>query len=209
MTPHVLELAKECDFAITDNDEGDAVVRGQDVDYIGSLAECVAFMTAWQQCQRLKVAKTLKEAEAGLNYGILSLNSSGWQHPNVLAAATVTVTARPQVKVFRGHRIAIPDHLADNFTIENIAVGNQSVLVQSGSIPGSAFAARIPGSLAEFAFHNANGVARLEISKAALLEFGKPMTMPPCQMSQDLIMQVTNISGQALPFRAYILGKYA
>lgn len=96
----------------------------------------------------------------------------------VAAAAQATITARPQVP-FRGERLIVPSDIAGSFVIDDIRVGKNSQLVAAGAIPARTF--------------EQTGV-------------GVRLRLDTCQVSMDLILQVTNISGGALRFRASMIG---
>ena len=105
----------------------------------------------------------------------------GFEFLAIAAGASATVTQRPQV-LFRPQRVVVPSAVAPNFTITDIKVGNKSQLVSSGPVPAEAF---------------------------AQTSFGVQMKMDTCQVSMDLIIEVTNISGAPDDFRAAIYGSAA
>lgn len=107
---------------------------------------------------------------------VLPMSSSG----TVAAAASATITARPQNQAFKPQRIVIPATIAPNFTIQDIKVGNISQLAQSGDLPAEAFVQTL---------------------------FDGEMDMDTCQTSQDFVIQLTNISGAASQFRAAVYGR--
>jgi hypothetical protein len=205
---HVSDLATACNFKIRgwEEDSDDAIVEGVDVQYIGTKAECVAFMTAWQQCVGLKVRQELiKDSGDRVSRGVLGFYASA-----VAPTQSVQVTVRPQTGAFRGDRVAIPDFLADYYVIDDIRVGNRSSFLNSTEVPGSAWAANLTGSLAAFiASTEGNRILKIDISKAALKEFGRPHSMNTCNTAMDLTIIATNISVEVQPFRAFILGRYA
>lgn len=100
----------------------------------------------------------------------------------VAAGASVTITSRPQSIAFKPERVVIPSTIAALFTVDDIKVGNKSQFVQSGSLPGEAFLPTL---------------------------FDGQMEMDTVQTSQDFVMQITNISGAAVQFRAAVYGKSA
>lgn len=102
----------------------------------------------------------------------------GFESLAVAAAATANVTTRPQV-LFRPTRLVIPDTIGVNFTVQDVKVGNKSQLVSSGAIPAIAF------------------------SQTA---FNTPLKMDTCQISMDLIIEVTNITAGPEDFRAAMFG---
>lgn len=109
---------------------------------------------------------------------VLGMSSSG----TIAAAASASITARPQTFAFKPQRVIIPATVGPDFTIQDIKVGNVSQLVQSGDLPAEAY---------------------------SQTSFGVDMDMDTVQTSQDFVMQVTNISGAARTFRAMIVGKSA
>jgi hypothetical protein len=146
-----------------------------------------AFMQQGQQAA-FQAALQAKRAQAGAllrnmnptkaRKQVLGMSSSS----TIAAAASSTITARPQTFAFKPERVFIPATIGPNFTIQDIKVGNVSQLVQSGDLPAEAF---------------------------SQTSFGIEMDMDTVQTSQDFIIQVTNISGGASTFRALILGRSA
>lgn len=96
----------------------------------------------------------------------------------VAAGATVRITSRPQV-VFRGERLIIPSDIAGQFQVNDIIVGKTSQKVSTTPVPARVFDER--------------GV-------------GVRMTMDTAQISQDVVLDVTNIGGAPATFRAAIIG---
>lgn len=143
---------------------------------------------ALQQQAAFQNALAAKRAQAGTLVNqvgprrarkqVLGMASTG----TVAAAATATITARPQTFAFKPERVFIPATIGPNFTIQDIKVGNVSQLVQSGDLPAEAF---------------------------SQTSFGIEMDMDTVQTSQDFIIQCTNISGAASTFRALVLGRSA
>ena len=109
---------------------------------------------------------------------VLPMASSG----TVAAAASSTITARPQTIAFKPQRIVVPATIAPDFTIDDIKVGNKSQLAQSGSLPAEAFVQSL---------------------------FDGMMDMDTVQTSQDFVLAVTNLSGAARTFRAAVYGRSA
>lgn len=99
----------------------------------------------------------------------------------VAAAATVTITSRPQV-LFKGQRLVIPSDVAGDFTIDDLKVGKDSQFVAEGSIPG-----------------------RVLQENATMVDFD----LDTAQISQDISLIVTNIGGAPRTFRAALWGKVA
>jgi hypothetical protein len=100
----------------------------------------------------------------------------------VAAGTAATITSRPQSIAFRPQRVVIPSTIAPNFTISDIKVGNKSQLVQSGNLAAEAFVPNVQDG---------------------------DMDMDTVQTSQDFVMQVNNISGGNVTFRAVVYGRAA
>jgi hypothetical protein len=98
---------------------------------------------------------------------------------NIAAAATATLTQRPQI-VFRPERIVVPAAVAAFFQITDVKVGKNSQFVSSGAVPAATFAETA---------------------------FGVRLKMDTCQISQDLIIDVTNIDIAAHRFMASMIGE--
>lgn len=207
----VRSLAKACGLAIAgwDSIDDTALVHGPDVNYIGTKAEVVAYLTAWQQCQQLKITRRMVEDEKapGVSFGFIAYSTYQPIAPN----ATASIAARPQSRSFRGDRVAIPDDIAERFVIADIKVGNRSMFLQSGDVPASAFAMRIADAtpLFKLAERNGDGPHELVMATPARLEFGRAMTFDVCNVAQDMTLIVTNVSGEPSVFRGLVLGKYA
>jgi len=100
----------------------------------------------------------------------------------ITANSLATITARPQSIAFKPQRVVIPSTIAPDFIISDIKVGNKSQLVQSGELPGEAFAPDLVDG---------------------------EMEMDTVQTSQDFVMVVQNISGASRVFRAAVYGRAA
>lgn len=96
----------------------------------------------------------------------------------VAAAASLSIASRPQV-VFRPDRIIVPSTIAGSFLINDLKVGKNSQFVNSTAVPAEAF------------------------TQGAV---GVRLKMDTAQISQDLVVSVTNISAGALRFNAAIIG---
>lgn len=92
--------------------------------------------------------------------------------------ATATITSRPQIP-FRGERLIVPSDIAGSFSILDLRVGKNSQFTSSGAVPARTFQ------------ENAVGI-RLHLDTA--------------QISQDVTLQVQNIGGAPLTFRASLIG---
>lgn len=62
----------------------------------------------------------------------------GHEPVTVAGGATAQVELKPQ-QLFRVERIFIPSEIASSFRLRDIRVGNQSQLLQAGSLPAQAF----------------------------------------------------------------------
>lgn len=97
------------------------------------------------------------------------------------AGESTTITSRPQV-LFRGERLVIPSDIAGDFVIDDVKVGKDSQFVAEGSIPGRVLQ------------ENAVDVA---------------FQLDTAQISQDITISATNISGAPRTFRAALIGQAA
>lgn len=106
----------------------------------------------------------------------------GFTSDGVIAAgASAIIVSRPQV-LFRGLRLSVPSDIAGDFTIDDLKVGKNSMFASESSLPARC--------LQEDAW-------------------GVYMHMDTAQISQDVSLAVTNISGADRTFRAMLLGKVA
>ena len=97
----------------------------------------------------------------------------------IAAGASATLTQRPQI-IFRPERIVVPAAVAAFFQINDVKVGKNSQLVSAGAIPAATFAETA---------------------------FGVRLKMDTVQVSQDLILLVTNIDVSARRFLAAMIGE--
>lgn len=106
----------------------------------------------------------------------------GFTSDGVIAAGTsAIIVSRPQV-LFKGLRLSVPSDIAGDFTIDDLKVGKNSMFASESSLPARC--------LQEDAW-------------------GVYMHMDTAQISQDVSLAVTNISGADRTFRAMLLGKVA
>jgi len=96
----------------------------------------------------------------------------------IAAGASLDITSRPQV-IFRPDRLVVSSSIAGDFLINDIKIGQKSQLINSQALPASMF------------------------SETA---FGVRMVMDTAQISQDVVIRVTNISLAASRFNAGIIG---
>lgn len=94
------------------------------------------------------------------------------------AGLSARITTRPQVP-FRIDRLVVPSDLAGLFTIDDVKVGKNSQFAAEGAVPARIF--------------QENGV-------------GVCLKGDTAQISMDVTLNVTNISGAAAFFRAAIIG---
>lgn len=133
-------------------------------------------LAAQKMMQQGALLRTLNPTKARRQF--LGMESNG----TIAAAASATITSRPQSFAFKPERLFVPATIGPDFVITDIKVGNVSQLVQSGNLPAEAF---------------------------SQTSFGIEMDFDTVQTSQDFIVQVTNISGGARTFRALVLGRAA
>jgi hypothetical protein len=95
------------------------------------------------------------------------------------AGGTLSITVQPQV-LFRAERFVVPSDIAGQFLINDIKVGKDSMLAAAGSLPARAFDERA---------------------------VGVRMMLATSQVSQQIIVSVTNIGGAPQRFNAVIFGK--
>lgn len=102
----------------------------------------------------------------------------GFVYLQVAAGSSQVVSARPQV-LFRPTRLVIPTAVAPLFSVDDIKIGNRSQLVAAGPVPAEAF------------------------SPSA---FNTPLRMDTCQVSMEIILQISNLSAAPTDFRAAMFG---
>lgn len=133
----------------------------------------------------IQVAKAVKKVEQGTLLRKTAPTKSrefpiGFDSVATIAAgASATLTQRPQI-VFRPERIVIPAAVAAFFQVTDVKVGKNSQFVSSGAVPAATF------------------------SETA---FGVRLKLDTVQISQDLILEVTNIDVAARRFLASMIGE--
>jgi hypothetical protein len=103
----------------------------------------------------------------------------GFGPVTVVAGTGTTIITSPQV-VFRGERLIVPSDIAGQFQIDDIRVGNKSQLVSANSLPARTF--------------DEQGV-------------GVRLQMDTAQISQQIVLSVTNFGGADSVFRASLIGR--
>lgn len=96
----------------------------------------------------------------------------------IAPGASQIIISRPQV-IYRGERLVVPSDVAGDFTIDDVKVGKDSQFVADGPIPARALQ------------ENAWGVY---------------FQLDTAQISQNIQLSVTNISGASRTFRAMLIG---
>jgi hypothetical protein len=96
----------------------------------------------------------------------------------IAAAATTNVTSRPQL-TFRPDRFVVAGSIAASFLVNDLKIGKNSQFLAGVAVPGEAFGQQAVG-------------VRLKLDTA--------------QVSQDIVINVTNTSAGALRFNAVMIG---
>jgi len=96
----------------------------------------------------------------------------------VAAGAAALVVSQPQVP-FRVERLVVPSDIAGSFTIDNFRVGKNSQFASNDPVPARVF------------------------DEGA---FGVRLRGDTAQVSMDVTLDVTNISGAGVRFRAAVIG---
>jgi len=158
---------------------GDWEISGDD-DMIGADAVPIDASVRQQAAAQILARQGLLVKEVKPNKA--RLFPIGFTSDGVIAAgASAIIVSRPQV-LFKGQRVSVPSDIAGDFTIDDIKVGKNSMFASESSLPARC--------LQEDAW-------------------GVYMHLDTAQISQDVSMAVTNISGADRVFRAMILGKVA
>lgn len=128
---------------------------------------------------------------------------------HISAGATAYVTARPQVP-FLGRRFVVSPDIANSFLIDDIRVGNHTMFLSTGSIAADLFTptagVALPDDIERDWVRDPDGCYTIKVGRVLEESLGLPIDMPECQVSQDLIVVVTNISGVMRPFYAAFVG---
>lgn len=97
---------------------------------------------------------------------------------NVAAGAQVNVISQPQV-AFRVERLVIPSDIAGSFVVDDLIVGKNSQFANDQPVPARVF--------------DEGG-------------FGVRLRGDTAQVTMNVVLRITNISGAAVRFRACIVG---
>ena len=198
-------LAAGVDFRVTGYDEVSAAIEGHGQTFFGPHPEVLTYLTAWAACASVgaeQMAKTLAGQQSPFQRTVLSMCTS----TPIPAGASAQITTRPQ-RPFRGERIAIPDYLADRFTIQDVRVGHRAQTPQAGDIPGAAFACRLSEQAVLALEARAGLPIVVHLEEAAVAEFGRELHMDVTQLGMEIVMVVTNISVEETSFQGFIVGK--
>ncbi len=217
--PGVLGLAAYCGLEVLgwDDQSDNAAVRGGDVDvdYVGSKAEVVAFLVAWQQCMAIKVRRDLVTKQLASNqatisdvhFGVVGIDSVNEVSPR----EACQMIFRLDYSSFKCERVGIPLDIANSFVVNDIRVGNRSQMLSYDEIPGAAFAIDITGLSMFFTKLLDSGgrsVMKIDIARDARFEFGKPFSMDALMTAMDFTIIVTNVGPTPMRFRAFAAGPY-
>ena len=220
----ITQLAEACNFTVHgwDDDEDSAVIQSREipgptpdgygverpsVNFIGTHAECHAFMTAWQQCIQHKLTELMAhddKASERIRSTILIWDSPSSINPG----ESVQLQLRPQRGPFRGERLAVPANIAEHFSIVDLKVGNRSQTQMYGDIPCVAFAVGIDTAPLLKAT-GGSGAIVVTLERQAQKEFGRKWLMETAQVAMDMVLVVRNTSVVPYPFTAMVLGKSA
>lgn len=202
---HVAKLAEACACRVHGWEDETVLVEGIDINYMGTRAEVIAYLTAWQQCIELKLAQQISaETDSEpLRRALLVFDSGKPIDPGQIAQVVV----RPLSRMFRGARIAIPARIAERFQIDEIKVGNRSMMDRSQSIPGDTFAIRIEDAPLFAVQKRAGDTLEICLERSALAEFGRAFYFEPCLTAMDMTLYVTNCSTEAERFVGMVLGQ--
>jgi hypothetical protein len=96
----------------------------------------------------------------------------------VAAAATANITSRPQL-TFRPDRLVVAGSIAASFLINDLRIGKNSQFLAGVAVPAEAFGQQA---------------------------FGVRLKLDTAQVSQDIVLNVTNTSGAGLRFNAVMIG---
>lgn len=215
----VAKLAAACSFTVHgwDGDDDHAVIQSNtlnglvsarpDVNFIGTKAECVAFMTAWQQCIKHKLSDLMtkedsEEPRSRVRRAIMVLSTDAPIPPNQGAQIDLMPPRGP----FRCERLAIPIGIAEHFSIVDLRVGNRSQLEMAGEIPGVTFAIGIDVAPLLKVTGARSGVVSIDLERQAQKEFGRKWLMETCQVAMAMMISVRNTSKKPRPFTALALG---
>jgi hypothetical protein len=194
----------ELGFTIGGWDEKTAGVFGHGAEFVGTHAEIMAFLRGWLGCET-RNTRTVVRYMLALNAGPIYNRT----HSIVVPGSSFVVTARPQRGGFRGDRVAIPDSIAEHFTIDDISVGNRSQYLQAGSLDGALFATRID-TTPIFELIKLRDMHRLEMAPGTADAFGRELSMDAAETAMDVTMTVTakHTMPPGTTFVAIVLGAF-
>ena len=134
---------------------------------------------------------------------VLGINSR-----NVVEAGqTVQVECRPQLP-FRADRFCVDDGVSRHFLIHDIRVGIRSQFIQSSDLAGAIASSRV--SLEDLRPElDEHGFWTIKIERRLDELIGVAIDMPICEVAQDMVVIVTNISTVPTTFRGAFFGRLA
>lgn len=131
----------------------------------------------------------------------------GYEQLNVSAGGIVHIVRRPQVP-FRGHRLVIPQHYAENFVIISMRVAQQYVQpISSDALPAECFTTRLDRLAAIDKLFLKDGVYEIKINQGAAEMIGEEFELPIAQVACDMTLTVQNVGPYQADFRAGLLGE--
>lgn len=130
---------------------------------------------------------------------IIGVNSSGV----IYAGRSAMAVARPQRNPFKPYRFAVDSGISDSFVISDIRIGNNSVFLTAADISADFFKVKLNQ---DFEIILKDEAILVRMNNAAEESFGVAIDCPTCQISQDLVAMVVNISDTSQTFRGAFLG---
>lgn len=116
------------------------------------------------------------------------------------------ITARPQSGPFAPRYLLVSRNCGAHFLINDIRVGTRSEFIQAGDVPADVFMVDAPSL--EALFNEEKGWFTVTIDRTGSALLGVRLDIADVQVSQDLVLIVTNISDdRTLPFSAAWLGE--
>ena len=177
----------------------------EDPNWIAYAKACIARLEtirdAFLEGRDSEAVRMIRDEDPRGDRTVLGLESRQPLYP----AETVLIYARPQVP-FRADRFCVDESVAGNFIVNDIRLGTRSMFVQSSDVAGSIFSSRVKLDALKPVLDE-QGFWTIKIN--AYLEdlLGVAIDFPVCEVGQDLLVQVTNVSDEHVRFRGAFFGR--
>ena len=177
----------------------------EDPNWIAYAKACIARLEtirdAFLEGRDPEAVRMIRDEDPRGDRTVLGIESSDPMYP----AEAALICARPQVP-FRADRFCVDEAVAGDFVVNDIRLGNRSMFVQSSDVAGSIFSSRVKLDALKPVL-DAQGFWTIKINAPLEDLLGVAIDFPVCEVGQELLVQVTNVSTQNVMFRGAFFGR--